>query len=78
MVVAVQKQREVVRLLITRSLLDQTLMKEGLRSSRSTRKRNSAVVVRFLAALDAGGSLGDRNAVPGRMKWTCVSIAKKL
>ena len=28
MVVAVQKQREVVRLLITRSLLDQTLMKE--------------------------------------------------
>ena len=73
-----QKQREVVRLLITRSLLDQTLMKEGLRSSRSTRKKNSAVVVRFLAALDAGDSLGDRNAVPGRRKWTCVSIAKKL
>ena len=78
MLVAVQKQREVVRLLITRSLLDQTLMKEGLRSSRSTRKRNSAVVVRFFAALDAGGSVGDRNAVPGRRKWTCVSIAKKL
>ena len=73
-----QKQREVVRLLITRSLLDQTLMKEGLRSSRSTRKRTSAVVFRFLAALDAGGSVGDRNAVPGRRKWTCVSIAKKL
>ena len=73
-----QKQREVVRPLITRSLLDQTLMKEGLRSSRSKRKRNSAVVVRFLAALDAGGSVGDRNAVPRRMKWTCVSTAKKL
>ena len=42
MVVAVQKQREVVRLLITRSLLDQTLMKEGLRSSRSIGRSSSS------------------------------------
>ena len=62
-----QKQREVVRQLITRSLSDQISAKEG--SSRNKRRRDRSG--------GAGGAGGERNDVPGKMKWTCVSIAKQ-
>lgn len=51
-----QKQREVVRQLITRSLSDQISAKEG--SSRNKRRLDRS----------GGGAGGERSDVPGKMK----------